>query len=172
MIWKYRASSPAPESDAISPRANFGANPCNPMLGKPTDATVPPNFTARLGEMGSDANPGSQLPGFRSLNFVGRRCCCATQIGRSVGFCFQGGRNTALKTLSWSNKNGRISVKSARRFCVVTFRRSLRLPKDIILLRARRRRVGVVIVTRTGRTFSRLSHKWPARYWRVDIVRR
>jgi hypothetical protein len=48
LIWKYRASSPAPESDAISPRANFGANPCNPMLGKCTVATVPPNFTARL----------------------------------------------------------------------------------------------------------------------------
>ena len=45
LIWKYRASSPAPDSDAISPLASLGANPCNPMLGKPTVATVPPNFT-------------------------------------------------------------------------------------------------------------------------------
>jgi hypothetical protein len=63
--WKYRASSLAPESDAISPRANFGANPCNPMLGKPTVATVPPNFTARLGEMGSAANRPSALSNAR-----------------------------------------------------------------------------------------------------------
>jgi len=40
LIWKYRASSPAPESDATSPLASLGANPCKPMLGKPTVATV------------------------------------------------------------------------------------------------------------------------------------
>ena len=28
--------------------ANLGANPCKPMLGKPTVATVPPNFTPRF----------------------------------------------------------------------------------------------------------------------------
>ena len=48
LIWKYRASSPAPDSDAISPLASLGANPCNPMLGKPTVATVAPSLTERL----------------------------------------------------------------------------------------------------------------------------
>jgi hypothetical protein len=32
------------------------ANPCRPMLGKPTVATVPPNFTARLAATGNAAN--------------------------------------------------------------------------------------------------------------------
>jgi len=40
-------SSAAPASDAISPLASLGANPCNPMSGKPV-ATVPPSFTVRL----------------------------------------------------------------------------------------------------------------------------
>jgi hypothetical protein len=42
-----------PECDAISPRANFGANPCNPILVKPT---VPTNFTLWLVDIGSDAS--------------------------------------------------------------------------------------------------------------------
>lgn len=45
LIWKYRETSPAPDNAAISSLASLGANPCNPMLGKPTVATEPPNFT-------------------------------------------------------------------------------------------------------------------------------
>ena len=65
LIWKYRASSPAPDSDAISPLASLGANPCKPMLGKPTVATVPPNFTARLAATGNAANRPSALSNAR-----------------------------------------------------------------------------------------------------------
>jgi hypothetical protein len=55
LIWKYRASSPAPDSDAISPLASLGANPCPATagLGKPTVATVPPNLAVRLAAMDS-----------------------------------------------------------------------------------------------------------------------
>src|SRR5208337_4932687 len=35
------------------PLASLGANPCKPMSGKPTVATVPPRFTLRLAAMGS-----------------------------------------------------------------------------------------------------------------------
>jgi len=33
--------------------ASLGANPCRTILGKPTVATVPPNFTARLAATGT-----------------------------------------------------------------------------------------------------------------------
>ena len=36
--------------------STLGANPCNPMSGKPTVATVPPSFTMRLAAIGSGAN--------------------------------------------------------------------------------------------------------------------
>jgi hypothetical protein len=67
LIWKYLASSPAPDSDAISPLANLGANPCKPMFGKPTVATVPPNFTPRLAATGNAANRPSAFSSARSL---------------------------------------------------------------------------------------------------------
>src|SRR6266568_1760432 len=67
LIWKYRASSPAPESDAISPLASLGAKPCKPMLGNPTVATVPPNFTARLAATGNGENLPSAFNNARSL---------------------------------------------------------------------------------------------------------
>ena len=48
-------------------KASFGANPCIPILGKPTVATVPPRFTVRLAAMGSGANRPSAFNKARSL---------------------------------------------------------------------------------------------------------
>ena len=45
----------------------MGANPCKPMLGKPTVATVPPNFTPRLAATGNAANRSAALSNARSL---------------------------------------------------------------------------------------------------------
>jgi len=49
------------------PLASLGENPCIPMLGKPTVATVPPNFTVRLAAMGSGANRPTALSNTRSF---------------------------------------------------------------------------------------------------------
>src|SRR5262245_5746872 len=67
LIWKYRASSCAPERDATSPLACLGANPCKPMLGKPTVTTVLPKRTARLEAIGNGANLPSAFSRAKSL---------------------------------------------------------------------------------------------------------
>ena len=36
--------------------STLGANPCKPTLGKPTAATVPPNFSLRLAAVGEGAS--------------------------------------------------------------------------------------------------------------------
>src|ERR1017187_9285349 len=54
------AHPPRPPATRFPPwwpcASTLGANPCNPMSGKPTVATVPPSFTVRLAAIGSGAN--------------------------------------------------------------------------------------------------------------------
>jgi hypothetical protein len=67
---EIRASSPAPESEAISPLANFGAKPCKPMLGKSTVAIVPPaQFHHPAWGYGQRCNPPFR---FEQRQIIGR----------------------------------------------------------------------------------------------------
>ena len=49
------------------PSPSVGAKPCKPMLGNPTVATVPPNFTARLAATGNGENLPSAFNNARSF---------------------------------------------------------------------------------------------------------
>jgi hypothetical protein len=53
---------------AISPLPSLGANPCKPMWGKPTVATVPPNCADRLDKMGNCQTEQGEI------HFSARRC--------------------------------------------------------------------------------------------------
>jgi hypothetical protein len=58
---------PRPDSDAISPLASFGENPCNDGSGKPIVATVPPKGAERLAAIGNGENFPSAFNKARSL---------------------------------------------------------------------------------------------------------
>ena len=107
--------------------------------------------------------------GGKSMRFLAitARTKNATTGWRAIPLCHLAGHFQVGELIK---QNGRISMKSARRFYTVVFQRMLRLPQDVILLHARRRRVGVVIAARTGRTFSRPTHHRPVRDWHGDIV--
>ena len=50
--------------------STLGAKPCKPMLGKPTVATVPPNFTPRLAATGNAENLFSAFNSVRSITLT------------------------------------------------------------------------------------------------------
>ena len=67
LIWYSSGSSCIPERLLISPRVNFGCQPCNMGSGKPMVNTGSPSFTLLLETKGNEANDPATLSKATSL---------------------------------------------------------------------------------------------------------